>query len=209
MSCGVMESLESQSVFNHSSDPLDRVIPDHYRTFTHKSEKKSALSFNDDPHYSNHINTLTMLLKRLVSTFRRRFSTHNLHGMYRTFTQNITVLSPTFLPCKPESLVYNRKSMHESDQLDSAFTPRTTALSPIKLPFFHACIHRTFTHSTTALSTRNLRGVTVISTMKFADNSLIQLGNLIRKVDLKVDHKKIISLVDVAFFELGKRRRQV
>lgn len=209
MSYGVIKSLETLRANCRSTNPLDCVTTHIYRAFNHKIDIKEHYQSNKNKYFISVYSKLLEFFNRIHPLSEQGTSTHILKAIYRTFAHIFTVLSPTFLPQKPRPFSYINIATQEVGQLESANSVRTTALSPIKLPFFHTCTYRTSTQSSTALSNMNFTNITVLSTIKSLSNLLIRFTNSIRKVDLKLDHKKIISLVDVLFFEFGRGRKQI
>lgn len=209
MSYGVIESLEAQRAIYCSSNLLDWMTSYIYRTSTHKIDTNPGFSLRRKLVLSSLFNRLDGVFNPFSKAFSEGTSTHKLDVLYRTFTHIFTVLSPTFLSKKPNSLSYNTYTQQELHQLKPVTYKRTTGLLPIKLPLFHTYTYRSFTQGSTALSNINFAYITVLSTMKSVSNLLIRFINSIRKVDLKLVHKKIISLVDVLFFEFGRGRKQI
>lgn len=209
MSYGVTKSLEAQRAICSSGNLLDWMTSYTYRTSTHKIDKIPGLSLSRKLYLSSLFNRLDGIFNPFSKAFSGGTFTHKLEVPYRTFTHIFTVLSPTFLTKKPNFLRYNDYTQQELHQLKPVTYKRNTELSPIKLPLFQTCTYRTITQSSTVLSNINFTNITVLSTIKSISNLLIRFINSIRKVDLKHDHKKIISLVDVLFFEFQRERKQI
>ena len=209
MSYGFIKSLESRRANCRSSNPLDCVTTYIYRASTHKTDLKANFRGVKNWFLANIINGLYCFLYPTSPIPVQETSTHKLKAAYRTFTHIFTVLSPTFLSKRLTDSSYINLTTQELAQLKSANLTRTTALSPIKLPFFHTCIYRSSTQGSTALSNMKFTNVTVLSTIKSISNLLKRFTNSIRKVDLKLDHKKIISLDDVLFFEKERGREMI
>ena len=209
MSYGFNKSLETLRANCRSSNPLDCVTTYIYRASTHKTDLKANFLGVKNRYLTNIINELFCFFYPTSLLSIQETSTHKLKAAYRTFTHIFTVLSPTFLSKRLTDTSYINLTTQEPAQLKAANLTRTTALSPIKLPFFHTCIYRSSTQGSTALSNMKFTNVTVLSTIKSICNLLKKFTNSIRKVDLKLDHKKIISLDDVLFFEKEWGRKMI
>jgi len=210
MSYGVIKSLETLRARCRSTNPLDCVTTYYiYRAFTHKIDIYENLQLNRGLYFSSIYSDLLTLSSKACKPRKNGTSTHILKATYRAFTHIFTVLSPMFSSVQRKALGYIDLTTQELAQLESKTSTRTTALSPIKVPFFHTCDYRTYTQGSTALSNMNFASVTVLSPIKSLSNLLKRFTNSIRKVDLKLDHKKIISLDDVLFFEKERGRKML
>ncbi len=171
-----------------------------YRDLTQVFGKSSSILTLRVSFFLSKFNALSSSHKSHYLSKNRRPFTHKRGLSYRAFTHIFTVFSPTFLSKNLNSLSNLYLKPQEVGQLDSLIYSRTTALSPIKLPLFHTCTYRTFTQSSTVLSTREFFGATALSTIKVCPNPLELFDNSVRKVVLKDVYKKIIRFLMMLFF---------
>lgn len=209
MSYGVIKSLETLRARFCSNNPLDCVTTYTYRAFTHKIDIYENLQLSRGLYFFSIYSGLFAFYSKAYKPRKKGTSTHIFKATYRTFTHIFTVLSPMFSSVQRKALRYLDSTTQELALLESETYTRTTALSPIKVPLFHTCDYRTYAQGSTVLSNMNFTSVTVLSPIKSPSNLLNRFTNSIRKVDLKLDHKKIISLDDVLFFEKQWGRRML